>query len=196
MIVCAAPRSGGTIFCIELARELGIRFEGELNILHADEIRQHSPLQKKSAAHETHFQPDYNLSEFFGHAQRVFSQDHLYLINHQVAMFLPHAEAILVRRDARAALMSMADLFLRGHQADPAKNNRIRQWLKILLSEQAKTFWFIKLYCQTRGLTPIFFEDRFESKKAYTALESSPERAIIHELIEGYLERWGLNKGF
>ena len=82
MIVCAAPRSGGTIFCIELARKMGISFEGEFNVLHARELREGTSLPTKAQVHETQFQPDYDMKGFFKHAEQLFSPAHLYLINH------------------------------------------------------------------------------------------------------------------
>lgn len=70
MIVCATPRCGGTIFCIEEVNRLGLFGD------------------RKARHHETRFQPDFDLKGFVASLLELDAPDKLFLVNGHVSLAL------------------------------------------------------------------------------------------------------------
>ena len=90
----------------------------------------------------------------------------------------------------------MANLVLLNSPADNSLTDIQARWLNTLVSEQARTFWMIKMFCKARQTTPMFYEDLYTGRDHYPALEASPARFLVEAVIEKRLRRWGLEAGF
>ena len=111
MIVCATPRCGGTVFCIEKAAETGATFVGELSPDYIKGTGRYGGL--KQANHETAFQPLFELDDYITHLGHVHDPDRIYLVNEAVSLALPASSFRIATRNLDRAFRSMADLVVR-----------------------------------------------------------------------------------
>jgi hypothetical protein len=179
MIVCATPRCGGTIFCLDKAKETGTSFVGELSPDYIKDLGRYGSL--KQANHETAYQPQFELDEFLSHLEEVSSPDKIYLINDSVSLALPLSSFRIATRNMNRAFRSMADLVIRstrGEAPDVAYLIAARFCRNQLMSNI-----LITRYSQMTGKPLLYYEDLYKSKGSYPHFEAFPQRDKLELLF-------------
>lgn len=186
MIVCATPRCGGTIFCIEKAAETGARFVGELSPDYIKGIGRYGAL--KQANHETAYQPQFELDDYITHLGQVHAPDRIYLVNEAVSLALPSSSFRIATRNLDRAFRSMADLVIRSTTGEPQD---------MVFFIAARFCWtllesntLITRYCEMNGKSLLYFEDLYKSKGSYPNLDSFEQRDRLEQLF-AYLGKLG-----
>ena len=168
MIVCATPRCGGTIFCIEKAAETGATFMGELSPAYIRGLGRYGG--RKQAHHETAYQPLFELDDFITHLDHVHAPDRIYLVNEAVSLALTSASFHIATRHLDRAFRSMADLVIRSTAGEPADMVFFiaARFCRTLLESNT----LITRYCEMTGKPLLYFEDLYTSKGAYPNLDA------------------------
>lgn len=163
MIVCATSRCGGTIFCIDKAKETGAGFAGELSPNHIRGLGRYGSL--KQANHETSYQPLFELDEFLSHLQHVHSRVYIYLINGSVSLALPSSSFRIATRKLERAFRSMADLVIR---STPAESPEMVYLIAARFCRtQLESNVLITRYSQMTGKPLVYCEDLYTSKGSF-----------------------------
>ncbi len=185
MLICATMRCGGTIFCIDKAKEIGGHFVGELSSGYIKGLGLFGA--KKQENHETGFQPVFGLDEYVSHIMDLTSPDKLYLINNEaISTALQWSTYRIATRDMPRALRSMADLVIRSNASGDPENIFFR--VSRMCQTQLEGNILIRRYCELTGKPLIYYEDHYTSKASYPNLESFPLRGKIEVLFEQLLE--------
>jgi len=179
MIVCATPRCGGTVFCIEKAAETGARFVGELSPDYIRGLGRYGSL--KQSNHETSYQPQFELDDYIGHLDHLHAPDRIYLVNEAVSLALTSSSFRIATRNLDRAFRSMADLVIRSMADEPAE---------MVFFVAARFCWtllesntLITRYCETSGKPLLYFEDLYKSKGAYPNLDAFSQRERLEQLF-------------
>ena len=179
MIVCATPRCGGTVFCIEKAAETGAAFMGELSPDYIRGIGRYGGL--KQANHETAYQPQFELDDYIMHLGHVHAPDRIYLVNEAVSLALPSSSFRIATRNLDRAFRSMADLVIRSTAGEPTD---------MVFFIAARFCWtllesntLITRYCEMTGKPLVYFEDLYTSKGAYPNFDSFAQRDRLEHLF-------------
>lgn len=184
MIVCATPRCGGTVFCMEKATETGAAFIGELSPDYIRGIGRYGSL--KQSNHETGYQPQFSLDDYVTHLDHLHATDRIYLVNEGVSLALPSASFHIATRDLDRAFRSMADLVIRSTPDQP------HDMVFFIASRFCRTLLesntLITRYCQMNDKPLLHFEDMYKSKGAYPNLESFALRDRLEDVF-GQLAR-------
>lgn len=179
MIVCATPRCGGTIFCIDKAVEIGGSFMGELSPVHIKDLGAFGDIKQKN--HETGFQPVYDIDEYFSHLDDVDNPRRIYLVNDAVTLALPKSEYRIATRQIDRALCSLADLVIRSRPAEsPEKLLFTIAWVCRAL---VVTNVLITRYCMLTGKQLLYFEDMYSRKTSYPNLERFSLRCRLEDVF-------------
>ena len=179
MIVCATPRCGGTIFCIDKAKETGASFLGELSPDYIKGLGRYGSL--KQANHETAYQPIYELDEYLSQLQHVLSPDKIYLINESVSLALPSSSFRIATRNLDRAFRSMADLVIR---STPAETPEMVYLIAARFCRtQLESNILITRYSEMTGKPLIYYEDLYKSKGSYPNFESFSQRGRLEHLF-------------
>ena len=179
MIVCATPRCGGTIFCIEKAAETGARFVGELSPDYITGIGRYGSL--KQANHETSYQPQFALDDYIEHLGHVHAADRIYLVNEAVSLALPWSSFRIATRDLDRGFRSMADLVIRsmaGEDPDTVFFIAARFCWTLLESNT-----LITRYCELTGKPLVIYEDHYTSKGVYPNFDAFAQRDRLEQLF-------------
>lgn len=173
MIVCATPRCGGTIFCIDKAAETGSDFVGELSPNYIVGIGGYGHL--KQIYHETSHQPVFEVDDYVAHLQQVLSPDKIYLINNEAIGLSLHASSFRVAtRNMDRAFRSMADLVIRSSLG--ATPDTVCNIVARFCKSQLESNVLITRYCEATGKPLVWFEDHYKSKGSYPHFESFAQR--------------------
>ena len=186
MIVVAAPRSGGTIYCIGLAQQLQVPFAGEISWRWVEGLSGDS--KAKQQLHETGNQPVYSLPQYLEHVEDIAAggSKAVYLINAQVELALPLADRFLLRRDAPAACMSLADVMLKAGSA--VNEQALLQHIYSSIDELLRTHRLIAAFAQRHDRQIEYFEDLFTSKGEYATLNAHPLAKKVSFAIKNLLD--------
>ena len=179
MLVCATPRCGGTIFCIDKAREIGASFMGELSPEYIKGLGMYGSLKEKN--HETSYQPLFELDEFLTHLEHIHSPNRIYLVNEFVSLALTSASFCLVTRKLDRAFRSMADLVIRSTPGETAE--MVYLITSRFCRTQLESNILITRHCEMTGKPLFYFEDLYKSKGSYPHFEAFPQRKKLEELF-------------
>lgn len=179
MIVCATPRCGGTIFCLEKAAETGGTFVGELSPDYIRGIGRYGGL--KQANHETAYQPLFELDDFITHLGHVHAPDRIYLVNEAVSLALTSASFHIATRNLDRAFRSMADLVIRSTAGEPTDMVCFiaARFCRTLLESNT----LITRYCEMTGKPLLYFEDLYTSKGVYPNLDAFAQRDRLEQVF-------------
>jgi hypothetical protein len=179
MIVCATPRCGGTIFCIEKAAETGARFMGELSPDYIKGLGRYGSL--KQANHETAYQPQFELDDYITHLGHVHAADRIYLVNEAVSLALPSSSFRIATRNLDRAFRSMADLVIRSTAGEPA--DMVFFIAARFCRTQLESNTLITRYCEMTGKPLVYFEDLYKSKGDYPSFDAFAQRDRLEQLF-------------
>lgn len=185
MIVCATPRCGGTIFCIEKAKMTGAQFYGELSMLWVQGIAPDPGA--KARLHETGFQPTFTLNDYVSHLAQVDDPAKIYLVNSQVSFALPQASHFISTRDLYRACVSLSNIMLQARQELP--DNARAAFVMQHVTQQILTDRLIRGFCAHKGITPLIYEDMYKSKTQYAAFERFRLRNALDQAIRAELKK-------
>lgn len=179
MIVCATPRCGGTIFCIDKAAETGAKFVGELSPDYIKGFGRYGSL--KQANHETAYQPLFELDDYIEHLGHIHAPDRIYLVNEAVSLALPSSSFRVATRNLDRAFRSMADLVIRSTAGeDPQMVFFIAaRFCRTLLESNT----LITRYCEITGKPLVIYEDHYTSKGAYPNFDTFVQRDRLEQVF-------------
>jgi hypothetical protein len=179
MIVCATPRCGGTIFCIDKAAEIGATFVGEFSPDYIKGIGRYGSL--KQANHETAYQPLFALDDYIEHLGHVHAPDRIYLVNEAVSLALPSSSFRIATRNLDRAFRSMADLVIRSTAGeDPQMVFFIAaRFCRTLLESNT----LITRYCELTGKPLVIYEDHYTSKGVYPNFDAFVQRDRLEQVF-------------
>jgi hypothetical protein len=179
MIVCATPRCGGTIFCIDKAAETGATFVGELSPDYIKGIGRYGSL--KQANHETSYQPQFELDDYIQHLGHVHAPDRIYLVNEAVSLALPSSSFRVATRNLDRAFRSMADLVIRSTaDEDPQMVFFIAaRFCRTLLESNT----LITRYCELTGKPLVIYEEHYTSKGLYPNFDAFVQRDRLEQVF-------------
>ena len=179
MIVCATPCCGGTIFCLDKAKETGASFMGELSIDYIKGPGRYGSL--KQANHETAYQPLFELDDYLTHLDHVLSPDKIYLVNESVSLALTSSSFRVVTRDLDRAFRSMADLVIR---STPGETPEMVYLIAARFCRtQLESNVLITRYSEMTGKPFVYYEDLYKSKGSYPHFDSFPHRERLEQLF-------------
>lgn len=184
MIVAAAPRAGGTKFCMDLAEEYGLKFFGEVHPRNCSELGAEFS-KNKAAIHETRHNQICSINEFFDLVED--HSNHVVLLNHSMLFALNKATFYLMRKNFRNCVRSMIELALRGGAND---------LFFLTYTTGVQTFaelYTLVSYVERNNIKPIWYEDYFNNKPCNTPLlDAHPSREIIWNAIEEKIKLSGI----
>ncbi len=183
MILCAAPRSGGTIHGKTLAEQLGIQFGGEVGRLNVRGL--HPYAGYKSASHEVEGQPVWDIDGYIDVVKRLESPSYLYLVNLNVEFVLDRADFFVVRRNPAQAARSMAHYLLR---------NGARSWPVLLwgINSVMRETALILHHTARLGIAPDYFEDVYDRRTEYDFETWGGNQTEIESQIAAAMAFYGL----
>ena len=179
MIVCATPRCGGTIFCIDKAAETGATFVGELSPDYIKGIGRYGGL--KQANHEAAYQPQFELDDYITHLGHVHASDRIYLVNEAVSLALPSSSFRIATRNLDRAFRSMADLVIRSTAGEDP--NMVFFIAARFCRTQLESNTLITRYCEMTGKPLVYYEDLYTSKGTYPNFESFVQRDRLEQVF-------------
>ena len=179
MIVCATPRCGGTIFCIDKAKEIGANFVGELSPDYIKDMGRYG--SRKQENHETSYQPVFELDDYITHLQQVLSPDSIYLVNESVSLALDSSSFRVTTRNLDRAFRSMADLVIRSIPEETPDDvyNIVSRFCRMQLESNV----LITRYCELTGKPLVIYEELYKSKGFYPNFDSFPMRDNLEQLF-------------
>jgi hypothetical protein len=184
MIVCATPLCGGTIFCIDKAKETGASFMGELSPEYIKGMGRYGRL--KEINHEAAYQPLYELDDYLAHLEHVHSANRIYLVNEFVSLALTSSCFRIVTRDLDRAFRSMADLVIRSTLSETAE--MVYQITSRFCRTQLESNVLITRYSEMTGKPLFCFEDIYKSKGSYPHFESFAQRERLEKLFIQFVQ--------
>lgn len=179
MIVCATPRCGGTIFCLDKAKETGASFMGELSPEYIKGLGRYGSL--KEANHETAYQPVFELDDYLTHLEHVHSPSKIYLVNEFVGLALTSSSFRIATRNLDRAFRSMADLVIRSTTGETVET--VYHIVSRFCGTQLESNILITRYSEMTGKPLFYFEDIYKSKGSYPYFESFPQRERLEQLF-------------
>ena len=179
MIVCAPPRCGGTIFCIDKAKETGASFMGELSPEYIRGLGRLGSLKQEN--HETAYQPIFELDDYLTHLENVHSPNKIYLVNAFVGLALTSSSYRIATRSLDRAFRSMADLVIRSTTGETVE--MVHQITGRFCRTQLESNILITRYGEMTGKPLFYFEDLYKSKGSYPHFEAFPQREELEQLF-------------
>jgi len=112
MIVCATPRSGGTIFAQDIARLHNATFINELMPLYIEPFNL-AGNNWKNTIHELGNQPMFTMDSFFDNLHKIYSKDIVVLVNGTNSHWIyEKADYFVARKNQKQWLLSFANLLI------------------------------------------------------------------------------------
>lgn len=108
MIVCAAPRSGATKYCLDLQESTGLEFIGELNPMYMTSYGQEN---KKLPYHETLFQPSITKEQYIDYI--VNKDKYILLCNQASHLLIDQSGIVILRKSLEDTLLSLANFLIK-----------------------------------------------------------------------------------
>lgn len=184
MIVCALPRSGGTIFAKTLAENIGAVFTDEFTPYVLDSVVSRMGPAPKHLHHEIKYNvPAFDIETFSAITKDFKSPNWVTLVNNSWALqFIAHADYYLARRSLKDWMFSIANYQLKYGQAG------FEQLKLRLLPNISFAIAFFK-YCDYNQKQITFYEDtRFYRQTDYANLNayhnSNDLKTKMRQLIE------------
>jgi len=179
MIVCATPRSGGTVFGFDKAKELGVPFLNELVAANLEPF-QFRPTWKNKF-HELPSQPIFKTDEFFQHLQNAKYGSNVILINGTNSHWMfDSARWFVARRNIKEWLYSVCNFWIKnGHAGDTATGV-----IQSLLPFAIENAYLLYTYCNRNEKEIHWYEDLYYRKNDYQHLLNHPGSRKIISSIE------------
>lgn len=183
MIVCATPRSGGTVFGYDKAKELGVPFLNEV-VPGNTEPFQFRPTWKNKY-HELPSQPIFSMEDFFRHSRSPDTPTNLILVNGTNSHWVFHmAKWFVARRNIKEWLFSVCNFWIKNRQGKMSLD-----LIQTYLSFTIENGYAMYAYCTEYNKKIEWYEDLYYRKNEYKDLFSHPEKWQIVSMVEHLVEQ-------
>lgn len=178
MIVCATPRSGGTVFGYDKAKELGVPFLNELVGANLEPF-QFRPTWKNKF-HELPSQPIFTVDQFFNHLQNAKHGSNVILVNGTNSHWMfDSAQWFVARQNIKEWLYSVCNFWIKnGHAGDTSTGI-----IQSLLPFTIENAYLLYTYCERNEKQIHWYEDMYYRKNDYRYLfNHSGSKKIISSI--------------
>jgi hypothetical protein len=183
MIVCATPRSGGTIFGYDKAKELGVPFLNE--VVPGNTLPFQFRPTWKNKYHELPSQPIFTLEEFFSYSQHGAYTPHVMLVNGTNSHWVFHkARWFVARRNVKEWLYSVCNFWIKNRQGKMSLD-----LIQTYLNFTIENGYVLYQYCTDHDNKIEWYEDMYYRKNEYQDLLSHPDKWQILSTIERLVEQ-------
>lgn len=183
MIVCATPRSGGTVFGYDKAKELGVPFLNE--VVPGNTLPFQFKPTWKNKYHELPCQPILTFKELFDVSDNPEAEAYVLLVNGTNSHWLFHkADWFVARRNIKEWLFSVCNFWI--------KNRQGRMGLDLIQTYLLFTIengYALYSYCNMYDKKIEWYEDTYYKKNEYEHLLKHPDFGKIHSTIELLVEQ-------
>jgi hypothetical protein len=178
MIVCATPRSGGTVFGFDKARELGVPFLNE--VVPGNTIPFQFRPTWKNKYHELPSQPILTMEDLFTASACPESKNFVVLINGTNSHWLFHkADWFVARRNIKEWLYSVCNFWIKNRQGKMSVD-----LIQTYLNFTIENGYAMYAYCTKENKAINWYEDIYYRKNEYEHLLNHPEKWQILSTIE------------
>ena len=195
MIVVAERRSGGTKFCIDLAKEKGLTFVGESSDRTIEELKYLRLYQDsmngqppKAILHETNFAEYVEFEDFI---QKIESHEKFVWLHNEfiTPVGFDKADIFLLREDPRDACISVVNFLLNGMmQGVDIPKDLVLSYASMFAKDTICQSYLITRYCLLKNIEPVFYERLDWSKPVNsTFISQLPYSNQIYDLIDTHL---------
>lgn len=165
MIVCATPRSGGTVFGFDKAKELSVPFLNELVAANLKPF-QFRPTWKNTF-HELPSQPIFSVDDFFTHLQNAKFGRNVILVNGTNSHWMfDSARWFVARRNIKEWLYSVCNFWIKNGHAGDTGTGVIRSLLPFTIENA----YLLYTYCSLNDKQIHWYEDMYYRKNDYSHL--------------------------
>jgi len=183
MIVCATPRSGGTVFGFDKAKELGIPFLNEVVPGNTEPFQFRTTWKNKY--HELPCQPIITTQTLFDVSAYPESESFVVLVNGTNSHWLFHkADWFVARRNIREWLFSVCNFWIKNRQGKMSLD--LIQTYLIFTIENGYALY---AYCKSHDTNILWYEDMYYRKNDYKDLFNHPDRRQIILIIDYLVEQ-------
>jgi len=177
MIVCATPRSGGTVFAYDKAKELGIQFLNEVEPGNTD-VFQFRPTWKNKY-HELPSQPILTMDQLFTVSACPESERFIVLVNGTNSHWLFHrADWFVARRNIKHWLYSVCNFWIKNRQGKMSLD-----LIQTYLSFTIQNGYALYAYCKQHDRKIEWYEDNYKSLNTYNHLFECKDFKTIDMMI-------------
>ncbi len=183
MIICATPRSGGTVFGFDKAKELGVPFLNELVPANIEPF-QFRPTWKNKH-HELPCQPIFSVEQFFKHLELVNNTSNVILVNGTNShwMFLS-ADYFVARRNIKEWLYSVCNFWIKN------RNGKMQaETILGFLPSAMENAYLLYSFCTMYNKKIEWYEDMYYRKNEYDYLFNHQDKSQILSTIEHLVEQ-------
>lgn len=172
MIICSLPRCGATKYGLDLQKQTGLEFIGELNPIYIDSYGD----RVKEQTHETSFQPLYSASKYndiINHPEK-----YIILVNQSPHLVVHNSDIVMLRKNMKDAFISQANYFIKTRPY--LKGEGIVQHLYLSFH----SFLGVKTYLDYNKKDIVWYEDYYNiSGTKAKHLDSHIHSKIIYKHI-------------
>lgn len=183
MIIVSHPRSGATKFCLDLERETGKKFEGELSPCYMEGLG--GLYQEKAASHETGFQPTYTRKKWLDLLK--LPDEKILLVNRFGVLLADQADVIVLREDFMASLMSMTDLL---YKFSGTTVGGALTWTRAMVQET----YGLLTYCCESDKEIVWFEDLYPNHEQKLKNLDDDGVSFYKNIYKDYLSQTPISK--
>ncbi len=178
MIVCATPRSGGTVFGYEKAKELGIPFLNEVVPGNTKAFEFRSTWKNKY--HELPCQPILSVKELFDISANPIADKFIILVNGSNSHWLFHqADWFVARRNIKEWLYSVCNFWIKNRQGRMSLD-LIQTYIMFTIENG----YALYAYCKHYDEKIEWYEDMYYRKTEYYHLFNHRDVTHIITTIE------------
>ena len=183
MIVCATPRSGGTVFGYNKAKELNVPFLNEVVPGNTDPF-QFRPTWKNKY-HELPCQPILSMKELFDISANPIADKFVILVNGSNSHWLFHqADWFVARRNIKEWLYSVCNFWIKNRQGKMSLD-----LIQTYLAFTIENGYALYAYCNLNDQKIEWYEDMYYRKNDYYHLFSHKDVSRITGTIEKLVEQ-------
>ena len=183
MIVCATPRSGGTVFGYNKAKELNVPFLNEVVPGNTDPF-QFRPTWKNKY-HELPCQPILSMKELFDVSANPIADKFVILVNGSNSHWLFHqADWFVARRNIKEWLYSVCNFWIKNRQGKMSLD-----LIQTYLAFTIENGYALYAYCNLNDQKIEWYEDMYYRKNDYYHLFSHKDVSRITDTIEKLVEQ-------
>lgn len=183
MIVCATPRSGGTVFGYNKAKELNVPFLNEVVPGNTDPF-QFRPTWKNKY-HELPCQPILSMKELFDISANPIADKFVILVNGSNSHWLFHqADWFVARRNIKEWLYSVCNFWIKNRQGKMSLD-----LIQTYLAFTIENGYALYAYCNLNDQKIEWYEDMYYRKNDYYHLFSHKDVSRITDTIEKLVEQ-------
>lgn len=183
MIVCATPRSGGTVFGYNKAKELKVPFLNEVVPGNTDPF-QFRPTWKNKY-HELPSQPIFTMNQFFDYTRNAEHTPNVILVNGTNSHWVFHkARWFVARRNIKHWLYSVCNFWIKNRQGKMSLD-----LIQTYISFTIENGYALYAYCAAHDKKIEWYEDNYLRANDYYHLFAHKDVSRIIKTITDMVEQ-------